>query len=77
MTLKQISLSLPEQLFKAAKEYTNEFGYKNLQEFILALLRKRVIMERVERYQSIEEDMKAGNAKRFNQKDAVKYLKNL
>ena len=78
MTLKQISLTMPENLLKASKEYSKEFGYRNLQEFILELIRKKVFFERVERYQKIENDMILGkNVKKFNQKDAVEYLKSL
>ena len=78
MTLKQISLTMPENLLKASKEYSKEFGYRNLQEFILELIRKKVFFERMERYQKIENDMIRGkNVKKFNQKDAVEYLKNL
>jgi len=78
MTLKQISLTLPENLLNASKEYSKEFGYKNLQEFILELIRKKVFFERVERYQIIESDMIRGkNVKKFNQKDAAEYLKSL
>ncbi len=78
MTLKQISLTMPENLLKASKEYSKEFGYKNIQEFVLELIRKKVFFERMERYQKIENDMIRGkNVKKFNQKDAVEYLKNL
>jgi len=78
MTLKQISLTIPENLLKASKEYSKEFGYKNIQEFVLELIRKKVFFERMERYQKIENDMIRGkNVKKFNQKDAVEYLKNL
>ncbi len=78
MTLKQISLTIPENLLKASKEYSKEFGYRNLQEFILELIRKKVFFERIERYQKIENDMIRGkNVKKFNQKDAVEYLKSL
>jgi len=76
MTLKQISLTMPEKLFKASKEYTSEFGYRNLQEFILELLRKKVILERITRYKKIEEEMKK-NPKKLNQKQAIDYIKNL
>ena len=76
MTLKQISLTIPENLLKASKEYSKEFGYKNIQEFVLELIRKKVFFERMERYQKIENDMISGkNVKKFNQKDAVEYLK--
>ena len=78
MTLKQISLTIPENLLKASKEYSKEFGYRNIQEFVLELIRKKVFFERLERYQKIENDMIRGkNVKKFNQKDAVEYLKSL
>ncbi len=78
MTLKQISLTMPENLLKASKEYSKEFGYKNIQEFILELIRKRVFFEKIERYQKIEREMIAGkNVKKLNQKDAVEYLESL
>jgi metal-responsive CopG/Arc/MetJ family transcriptional regulator len=78
MALKQISLTLPENLLNATKDYSKEFGYRNVQEFILELVRNRVLYENVERYQKIEKEMKAGKkVKKFNQKDAVKYLKSL
>lgn len=78
MTLKQISLTMPENLLKASKEYSKEFGYKNIQEFILELIRKRVFFEKIERYQKIEREMIAGkNVKKLNQKDAVEYLEHL
>jgi len=78
MALKQISLTLPENLLNATKDYSKEFGYRNVQEFILELVRNRVLYENVERYQKIEQEMKAGKkVKKFNQKDAVNYLKRL
>jgi len=78
MTLKQISLTIPENLLKASKEYSKEFGYRNIQEFVLELIRKKVFFEKIERYQKIENDMIRGkNVKKFSQKDAVEYLKSL
>jgi len=78
MTLKQISLTMPENLLKASKEYSKEFGYRNLQELILELIRKKVFFERLERYQKIENDMIHGKkVKKFNQKDAIEYLQSL
>lgn len=78
MTLKQINLSIPENLLKASKQYSKEFGYRNIQEFILELIRKKVFFEKLERYKKIEREMKeGGNVKKFNQKDAVDYLKSL
>ena len=78
MTLKQISLTIPEKLLHASKEYSKEFGYRNIQEFILELIRNKVFFEKIERYQKIEQEMKHGkNVKKFNQKDAIDYLKSL
>jgi len=78
MTLKQISLTIPKNLLEASKEYSKEFGYRNIQEFFLELIRKKVFFDRIERYQKIENDMMHGkNVKKFNQKDAVEYLKSL
>jgi len=78
MTLKQISLTIPENLLNATKDYSKEFGYRNVQELILELVRNRVLCEKIERYQRIERDMKKGkNVKKFNQKEAVEYLKSL
>jgi len=78
MTLKQISLTIPENLLKASKEYSKEFGYRNIQEFILELIRKKVFFEKIERYQKIEKEMvRDKKVKKFNQKDAVEYLESL
>ena len=78
MALKQISLTIPENLLKASKEYSKEFGYRNIQEFILELIRKKVFFEKIDRYQRIEKEMILGkNVKKFNQQDAVEYLENL
>jgi hypothetical protein len=78
MTLKQISLTIPENLLKASKEYSKQFGYRNIQEFILELIRKKVFFEKIERYQKIEREMIEGKKiKKFNQKDAIDYLESL
>lgn len=75
---KQISLTIPDVLFEASKEQYEVLGYKNMQEFILDLLRKRVLIENLQRYRQIEEKMKKGiGVKRFNQKDAIRYLNSL
>jgi len=78
MTLKQISLTIPEKLLKETKNYTKEYGYRNVQELILELVRNRVLYEKIERYQRIEQDMQQGKkVKKFSQKEAVDYLKSL
>ncbi len=73
--MKQISLTMPETLFKVSKEYTEEFGYKNIQEFILDLVRKKVLLKNLARYREIEKKMEQGKVKRFSQKDADNYLR--
>jgi len=78
MALKQISLTIPENLLKASKEYSKEFGYRNIQEFILELIRRKIFYEQLERYQKIERDMILGKkVKKYSQKDAIEYLKSL
>ncbi|NOZ80336.1 MAG: hypothetical protein GXP63_01570 [DPANN group archaeon] len=77
MALKQISLSIPENLFKATKAYSKDFGYKNMQELLLDLLRKRIILENIRRYEDIEKRMKPKKTKRFNQKEAIAFIKGL
>ena len=72
MTMKQISLTIPGKLLKEAKDYTKEYGYRNVQELILELVRNRVLNEKIERYQRIELDMQQGKkVKKFSQKEAV------
>ncbi len=71
----QISLTLPGTLLEASKEYSEEYGYRNIQEFIIDMLRKKVILENADRYREIEERMKKGlSVKKYNQQEAVKYL---
>lgn len=77
MGVKQISLTIPEVLFDVSQEYSEEYGYRNIQDLILDMLRKKVVMENVERYREIEERMKKGESEKFDQKGALKYLKNL
>lgn len=78
MNMKQISLTIPQTLIEASREYYEQLGYRNLQEFILDLIRKKVVIENIERYKEIEERMKKGiGIKKFDQKNAVKYLRGL
>ncbi len=71
-------MTIPENLLEASKDYSEEYGYRNLQEFILDLMRQKVVLENMERYKQMEERMKKGiGVKRFNQKDAAKYLRGL
>ncbi|MBS3155047.1 hypothetical protein J4404_00955 [Candidatus Woesearchaeota archaeon] len=78
MENKQISLTLPKPLFEMSSEYSKEYGYRNLQEFILDLIRKNVVLKNLDRYKKIEEKMKKGmGVKKLNQKEAIGYLRSL
>lgn len=78
MGLKQISLTIPENLLQVSKDYSEQFGYKNVQEFILDLVRDKVMLKNIERYRRIDERMNKGlGVKKFGQKTAVKYIKEL
>ena len=78
MGLKQISLTMPENLLQASREYSEHFGYKNVQELILDLVRDKVLLQNIERYKKIDERMKKGlGVKKFSQKGALKYIKGL
>lgn len=74
--MKQISLTLPENLLEASKDHSKEVGYRNIQEFILDLIRKKVILGNIGRYKRTEKRMKEGvRVKKLSQKEAEKYLK--
>ncbi len=65
-------------LFDEAKQYYKDLGYTTLQEFIVDLVRNKVILENIERYKSIENRMKRSiGVKKFGQKDAIKYLRSI
>ena len=69
---------MPNNLFEASKEYTERLGYRSVQEFILEIIRKKVLIENVERYKDIEDRMRTGKGvKKLNQKDAVNYINSL
>ena len=48
---------MPETLFKSSEKYSHEMGYRSVQEFLLELLRRRVIIDEDERLRKIEESM--------------------
>ena len=73
MSLKQISVTMPANLFKASKEYSQEYGYKNVQEFILDEIRKTVMAKRIARYEEIEAEIDK-ESKTMTQKEAIDFL---
>ena len=73
---KQISLAIPDVLYKESEEYSREYGYKSLQEFILDVLRHKIIIEKAERYQRVEvQALESG--KRMSKKQAKEFLRRL
>ncbi|MFH0986437.1 MAG: hypothetical protein V1911_00140 [Candidatus Micrarchaeota archaeon] len=76
MKARQISLTIPEVLLKESEEHSKEYGYKTVQEFILDVLRKKLIIENVERYRQIELEM-ITSGKKMSQKQALDYLDRL
>ncbi|MFH1916683.1 MAG: hypothetical protein ABIJ21_05440 [Nanoarchaeota archaeon] len=58
--MKQISLTIPEKLYDESRKYCHEFGFKNVQEFILDLMRERTIYKNLERDLQIKERMDQG-----------------
>jgi len=73
---KPISLAIPEVLYKESKKYSEKYAYKSLQEFILDLLRKKVILKNIERYEEIEKKARS-NGRRMSQKEAVSFLEKM
>jgi len=76
---KQISLTLPDTLFRASKEYSREMGYRSTQEFILDLVRRKVLLDEEERMRRLEEEMDNDpNVKTFKTKEeAIRHLDSL
>ena len=75
MKTQQISLTLPNVLYKTSKKYVEKQGYKNIQELVLDLLRKRIDDENIKRYDRISKQL--DKQKGMTQKEAIKYFKNL
>lgn len=78
MGLKQISLCMPDVLLKEATKYSKDFGYRNVQDFILAVVREKVILDNVERWKEIETRMKKGKGTtKLTQKQALEFVKSM
>ena len=70
-TVRQINLKMPERLLEESSKYVEEYGYRNLQDLILELLRNKVL---VERYKGIERKM---DGKRMEKAEALEYVEGL
>ena len=76
--MKQISITLPEPLLEASKEYSEAYGFRSVQEFIVDLVRHKVLLDNATRYREIEARMKAGKGvKKFSKEGALTYLRGL
>ncbi len=73
MKTVQISVTVPEQLFSAAKQKYEELGYRNMQEYFLELARRDVYWKK---YAEIEKRMMQGKGvKKMSKEEAIKYVK--
>ena len=72
--MKQISLTLPETLFNLSKEHSQEYGYRSVQEFIIDLVRHKVLVDNIDRYDKIKRQMEKDNVKRYSQAEAKAFL---
>ncbi len=46
MAQTNINLTLPDTLFKKAQEYTDAYGFKNIQDLAIAALREKVFFKK-------------------------------
>jgi len=46
MALKQINLTLPENLVKSAEEYSKKFGFRNIQELATESMREKIFFQK-------------------------------
>ncbi len=72
--MKQISLTLPENLFSLSKDYSEQYGYRSVQEFIVDLVRRKVVISNVARYNKIKEEMEKDKVKSYSQEEAKAFL---
>ncbi|MBI1974211.1 hypothetical protein HYS54_05340 [Candidatus Micrarchaeota archaeon] len=75
MGVNQISLAIPQQLYAESKNYYMEYGYKNLQELLLDLLRQRVLFDKIRRYRQLELGLEG--KKGMSQEEAIRKLEAL
>ena len=72
--MKQISLTLPENLFNLSKEHSQQYGYRSIQEFIVELVRRKVVVDNLDRYNKIKQQMEKDNVKEYSQAEAKAFL---
>ena len=46
MTLKQVNLTLPKTMVKAAEEYAKRFGFRNIQELAAESMREKIFFQK-------------------------------
>ena len=68
---KQISITMPEQLYKESCKQVKKLGFRSVQEFILDSHRKRVLSQK--RYEEILYELKTKGTK-LTQKEALNFL---
>ena len=74
--MHQISVTLPDVLYKEGKKYAKEAGYRSIQEVITDTLRRKVLGKELEEYENISKEMREGkNVVKFKtQEEAIEFL---
>jgi len=74
--MRQISVSIPDLVYKEGSKYAKKFGYRNVQEVMVDLLRRNLFGNEVAEYKRISKEMRDGkNVVRFEtKKDALEFL---
>jgi hypothetical protein len=62
---KQISLTIPETMFRSAQKMAKKEGYRSVQEFVLQLMRDRFFLQNLPRYQRIASELDEGKGTRM------------
>lgn len=72
--MKQISVTIPENLYNQSEKYCSIEGYRNVQELILELLRDEIFKKNLPKYERIlKQAQKTG--KRMTQEEARKFIR--
>ena len=70
----QISLTIPDTLFKSVKKQSKEHGFRSVQEYMLQCARDKIFLENLPRYERIAQGME--NEKTMTKKEFLAWLEN-
>ncbi len=71
---KQISITIPQNIYEETSKQYDELGFRSVQEYILDSHRRRLLAHK--RHKDILNELKK-NGKRLSQKEAMEYLERL